>query len=59
MYKKDTVVISVPISLESNRRLYVLAATNAYKNKTQMAKKLLEQAINAKWTEKEEKNGTY
>lgn len=58
MYKKDTVVISVPISLESNRKLYELAVANAYKSKTQLAKKLLEQAIEATYRQKEERNGT-
>ena len=58
MYRKDTVVISVPISLNSNRKLYELAVANACKSKTQLAKKLLEQAIDAKCVQKEEKNGT-
>lgn len=58
MYKKDTVVISVPISLESNRKLYELAVANAYKSKTQLAKRLLEQAIDATYRQKEERNGT-
>lgn len=58
MYRKDTVVISVPISLESNRKLYELAVANAYKSKTQLAKRLLEQAIDAIYRQGEEKNGT-
>lgn len=58
VYRKDTIVISVPISLDSNRKLYELAVTNACKSKTQLAKKLLEQAIDAKYIQKEEKNGT-
>lgn len=58
MYRKDTVVISVPISLESNRKLYELAVANAYKSKTQLAKRLLEQAVDAIYRQREEKNGT-
>lgn len=58
MYRKDIVVISVPLSLENNRKLYELAVANAYKSKTQLAKKLLEQAIEAAYRQREEKNGT-
>jgi len=59
MYKKGTVVISVPISLENNRKLYELAAAKAYKNKTSLAKKILEQAIEVQYKEWELKNGTH
>ena len=59
MYKKSTVVISVPIDMDNNRKLYELAVTNAYKSKTQLAKKLLEQAIDIAYSQKEKKNGTY
>ena len=59
MYKKGTVVISVPISLENNRKLYELAAAKAYKNKTGLAKKILEQAIEVRYKEWELKNGTH
>lgn len=53
MYKKDTVVVSVPISIENNQKLYELAAKAAYKNKTQLARKFLEDAIIASYKEKE------
>lgn len=55
MYKKDTIVISVPISLENNEKLYQLAAKMAYKNKTQLARKFLEQAINAQYEQEVER----
>ena len=60
MYKKGTVVISVPLTLEDNRKLYELAAASAYKNKTRYAKRLLEQAIRNNFEQLEEgkRNGT-
>lgn len=45
MYRKQTIVISVPLSIENNQKLYELAAKYAYKSKTQAAKALLERAI--------------
>ena len=44
-YKNNTVVISVPLSNESNKKLYAISKIHKIKSKTQYAKILLEKAI--------------
>ena len=49
-YKNDTVVISIPILTEDNDKLYKIAQIQKRKSKTELASKLLKEAINNEYS---------
>lgn len=48
-YKKDTVVISVPVTHEVNQMLREIVLLNGYKSKTQYAGLLLSKSVEARY----------
>lgn len=49
-YKNDTVVISIPILTDDNDKLYKIAKIQKRKSKTELASKLLKEAINNEYS---------
>lgn len=49
-YKNNTVVISIPVESEDNNKLYKIAEIQKNKSKTNLASKLLKEAINNEYS---------
>ena len=62
MYKKDTIVISVPLDTETNRQLHEIAKVMKQKSKTQYASRVLASMIALQYKrliqEKKDDSGT-
>lgn len=50
-YKDDVTTISVPVTLDHNKKLYELQKKMNFKSKTHLAKTLMEDAIDNKYKE--------
>lgn len=50
-YKDDVTTISVPVTIDHNKKLYELQKKLNFKSKTRLAKTLMEDAIDNKYRE--------